>query len=415
VTSSSIAFSNSWEEICTPRTGVAQFTRLAFQGADLRPAWNALMETVTDDVPGSGMGMDLSVIAQLLGDKDTGLAIQRDTLKIQQLYRLNPEQGVSRLRVLAIAAASDIGANTPIEFLVEGSGVHLATYYVVPGAALPNPMPEHDVAIVVAPATADGKDALDAVDAMADAWPRPILNRPGDIRNLERDRLFHRLQGIEGLVIPATERARRRDLAAVAARELALTSVLADGAFPIIIRPPGSHAGFGLAKIDDADGLRDYLSERPEEELFVSHYIDYASEDGRFRKFRLVVIDGKAFACHMAIADEWKVWYLNGDMAASIPNRIEEAAFMQFFDGEFASRHRGALTAMARAIGLDYFIVDCAETREGDLLIFEADNAAIVHDMDPPSVYPYKSAQMQKIFSAFVEMLCRRSRKSCAA
>jgi hypothetical protein len=412
MTASAIAFSNAWDEICTPRSGLAPFTRQAFQGADLRPSWNALMETVTDDVSGSGTGMDLSVIAQLLGDKETGLAIQRDTLKLQRLYRLNREQGASRLRLLAIAAASDIGANTPIEFLVEGAGINLATYYVVPGATLPNPMPEHDVAIVIAPATADGKDALDAVDAMAGIWPCPILNSPCAIRNLERDRLYRRLQGIEGLVIPPTARAKRTELAAVAGGELALASLLAEGAFPIIVRPLGSHAGFGLAKIDHTVGLSDYLDERSEDEFFVSRYIDYASGDGRFRKYRLAAIDGKAFACHLAIADEWKVWYLNGDMAASIPNRVEEAAFMRFFDEEFASRHGAALTKMARAIGLDYFIVDCAETPDGDLLIFEADNVAIVHDMDPPNVYPYKSAQMRKIFSAFVEMLCRRSGKS---
>jgi len=54
-------------------------------------------------------------------------------------------------------------------------------------------------------------------------------------------------------------------------------------------------------------------------------------------------------------------------------------------------------------------LVDCAETREGDLLIFEADHCAIVHDMDPVNVYPYKPAQMQKIFSAFVAMIERHA------
>ena len=47
-------------------------------------------------------------------------------------------------------------------------------------------------------------------------------------------------------------------------------------------------------------------------------------------------------------------------------------------------------------IGLDYFTVDCAETKNGSLLIFEADNTAIVHDMDPPDIFPYKSPQMRK-------------------
>jgi hypothetical protein len=37
--------------------------------------------------------------------------------------------------------------------------------------------------------------------------------------------------------------------------------------------------------------------------------------------------------------------------------------------------------------------------------MFEADNAAIVHNMDPPDVFPYKAPQMRKIFDAFVAML----------
>jgi hypothetical protein len=131
-----------------------------------------------------------------------------------------------------------------------------------------------------------------------------------------------------------------------------------------------------------------------------------------FRKYRIALIDGKAFAVHMAIADEWKVWYLNADMALSPSNRLEEARFMQYFDETFATRHAQALAAMSAAIGLDYVLVDCAETRNGELLIFEADHCAIVHDMDPVNVYPYKPAQMHKIYAAFVDMLKRRAVKA---
>jgi hypothetical protein len=33
----------------------------------------------------------------------------------------------------------------------------------------------------------------------------------------------------------------------------------------------------------------------------------------------------------------------------------------------------------------------------------------IVHDMDPPDLYPYKGPQMKKIFKAFREMLHSRA------
>jgi hypothetical protein len=65
---------------------------------------------------------------------------------------------------------------------------------------------------------------------------------------------------------------------------------------------------------------------------------------------------------------------------------------------------------MIERIGLDYFTVDCAENRRGELLIFEADNTAVVHNMDSPELFPYKAPQMCLIFEAFAAMLSRRAR-----
>ena len=142
----------------------------------------------------------------------------------------------------------------------------------------------------------------------------------------------------------------------------------------------------------------------------VGQWVDYAGDDGLFRKYRIVFIDGRPFAGHMAIADRWDVWYLNAGMSVSASKRREEEAFMRSFDINFARRHEVALTAMADWIGLDYFTVDCAESKNGSLLIFEADNTAIVHNMDPPNIFPYKAPQMRKIFHAFAAMLNRRAR-----
>ena len=64
---------------------------------------------------------------------------------------------------------------------------------------------------------------------------------------------------------------------------------------------------------------------------------------------------------------------------------------------------------MSRRVGLDYFIVDCAENQNGELLVFEADNTAVVHNMDSPAVFPYKPPQMRKIFAAFAAMLSRHA------
>ena len=156
------------------------------------------------------------------------------------------------------------------------------------------------------------------------------------------------------------------------------------------------------------------MEQRGEDSFFVSPFVDYAGKDGLFRKYRIAMIDGRPFPVHMAIAEEWKVWYLNADMALNVAHRTEEAKFMQFFDENFGRRHARALAELARRVDLDYFLIDCAETRDGDLLVFEADHCAIVHDMDPVNVYPYKPGAMKKLFEAFGGMLRRRAAKAAS-
>jgi hypothetical protein len=97
-------------------------------------------------------------------------------------------------------------------------------------------------------------------------------------------------------------------------------------------------------------------------------------------------------------------------MSNSAPKRLEEETFMRTFDIGFARRHQTALKGMAERVGLDYFTIDCAENKRGELLVFEADNTAVVHNMDSPELFPYKPPQMRAIFEAFAAMLCRRAR-----
>ena len=397
---------------CPERIGLARLTKAAEAGHDLRPLWRRLISRLLDDSIEPGEGLDLSVIAQLLGDKETGLAIQRAILSSHQLFRSPCAARPPHLRVLALAAATDIGSNTPIEFLLESSGIELTTLYVLPDIGWPDWLPPHDVAMVVAADSDDCRGALDKIAFAAPNWPRPLVNAPELICRLDRDKLHGLLEGVEGLDIPRTAIATREQLMKLSQSALALAEICADLTFPVIARPRGSHAGKGLAKLDAAAALHAYLGEHPEELFFVSRFIDYRSNDGSFRKYRLALIDGKPYACHLAIADRWDIWYMNAEMAASESKRREEETFMRTFDVGFAQRHGAALAGLAERVGLDYFTVDCAETRDGSLLVFEADNTAIVHDMDSPEIFPYKVPQMRKVFDAFAAMLHRRAGRS---
>ena len=114
---------------------------MAVAGIDLRPLWRTLIAKVIDGTIKAGEGLDLSLIAQLLGDKPAGLAIQNEILSSHQLFRSPCAVTKPRLRVLALAAATDMGSNMPIEFLLEQSDIELMTLYVIPEIELPDRCP----------------------------------------------------------------------------------------------------------------------------------------------------------------------------------------------------------------------------------------------------------------------------------
>jgi hypothetical protein len=66
--------------------------------------------------------------------------------------------------------------------------------------------------------------------------------------------------------------------------------------------------------------------------------------------------------------------------------------------------------AIAAALQLDYFCVDCALTPDGDVLVFECDPTAFVHCReDPDDVFAYKFAHVPAIFAALDALLDARS------
>src|SRR3977135_4323209 len=225
---------------CADRIGFARLTTMPFRGADLRPLRDELISTVAGGSSGAGEGLDLSLITQLLGDKQTGIAIQAEVLAFHQLFRSPCSAEKPKLRVLALAAAIDMGGNTPIEFLLEESGIELLTLYVIPGIELPAPLPDHDVAIVVASDSEECRDALGIIDRVPARWPRPMLNPPRLVCNLDRDKLHRLLRGIEGLDVPATLCVTRAQLSEVAQSSLLFADIAAELQFPIIVRPRGS-------------------------------------------------------------------------------------------------------------------------------------------------------------------------------
>lgn len=152
-----------------------------------------------------------------------------------------------------------------------------------------------------------------------------------------------------------------------------------------------------------------YLSQWPDRFHYVARYIDYASSDRLYRKYRVVLIDGQPFACHLAISSHWIVHYISAEMGLDKAKQREEAQALLNFDTELGLRHDRVFKDIAKVLGLDYVVLDCAELPDGRLLLFEADSRGLIHAADPIGTFPYKTAVMQKAFDAFEALLQRRT------
>lgn len=389
----------------TPFLGLAPFLRMSIAGIDLLPISQDMLARAHDS-DDANLWMNLSTIMLCLRQRDIGLAIQAQALEMKRVYHLAASEQPAKLRLLLLMAPGDLAANTPLDCLLENSDIDLDFYYVSPDASLISPIPEHDALIVAMSESDENRSILASLEQVLAHWPKPVINAPQNIPATDRNTASMLLQNAPGLLIPLTLRASRPALLNIATGNTRLHELFEDCDFPVIVRPVGSQAGRDLDKIDGPEGMAVYLAKVDEAEFFLSRFIDYSGKDGLFRKFRVAMIDGVAFACHMAVSSNWMVHYVNAGMYDDAQKRIEEACFMEHF-GDFAQRHRSALDGIYRRMKLDYFCIDCAETQEGRLLVFEVDHIMVVHAMDPEDLFPYKLPHMKKIQKVFRDFLFR--------
>lgn len=387
--------------------GLAPLFTVACLGIDLTPVRQTLLNCLAVNAADSAAMMDLAITEQLLRNPDKGLEWQQQALRHDRIYRSSWPALPGALRILAFKCEGDISANTPVEFLLKDSGSILYSYYVDPERDMLSVVPEHDVAIVLVGESDTARPVIAKIQEATKTWPLPVLNIPERILRLSRDQAYAHVAGIRGLVMPGTVRVDRETLATGAADPESLLALLSDAVFPLIVRPVGSHAGRGLAKLESALTIKAYLDEHHGPQFYLSRFVEYRSPDGQYRKYRIVWIDGRAYPVHMAIAKDWKIWYLNANMGDDLKKRAEEAAFITSFSRTFAARHADALSEVVSRFGLDYVGVDCAETLDGSLLLFEADISLAVHDLDSPTVFPYKRPAIGNICSAFRDMLAK--------
>tara|TARA_R110002072_G_scaffold1369_6_gene11267 strand:+ start:22620 stop:23822 length:1203 start_codon:yes stop_codon:yes gene_type:complete len=388
-----------------PLIGQAALMQMMFNGDDLSSTANSLLENARIDPMNAEALLDLSTILLLRGDQSVGLSMQLEALSIRQQFNIQPG---SALRLLVLKTPGDFMANSPVEFLIRSADIETDILFIAPD--LPYPVTiDHDL---VYNGISEGKQNMPALRMAATLlkqWGKPLINRAEEVPLLSRDRACEILDALPGTYMPQNLLLSREEVQLMAATSHQLSEFLVQDRFPILVRPVDSHAGAGLKRLSSQAEILAYLDQETADHFYVAPFVDYRSSDGKFRKYRIAFVKGSPYLCHMAISDNWMIHYLNAGMTESTLKRAEEERAMNHFRQEFGLRHEDALSAVGSAFDLEYFGIDCAESQDGQLLIFEAGNAMVVHDMDPLDMFPYKAPLMQELFVDFQHMLMEKA------
>jgi len=337
---------------------------------------------------------------------DQGDEARRLFRHAQRLRPLSKRAGIKAEADFSVLLLLAPGAsNTPSDYLVGRAGYDSYFLGVMPDAEYDLDLLRRsgDVVVNLISDVDHGRDILPVALDLVERIGRPTINHPAKIMATGREEIAARLAGLPRCRIPRTIRLSGGALAAPDGDD-----ALAGFSFPLLVRLSGTHGGEAFDKLADAASVAAFVADRPDADYYVTEYVDYRSEDGYFRKYRLIFTDGRILPYHLAIGDQWKVHHFRTDMANQDWMRREEEAFVDDPAGVFDAGHWAALRAIGAAIGLDYFGIDCSLDRDGNIVVFEVNATMLVHR--GTSVFSYKEPAIARIKDAFDAMLTKAAR-----
>jgi tetratricopeptide (TPR) repeat protein len=340
-------------------------------------------------------------IKQTMGDIDAAEAAYAAATQIRPLVRRHAIKSPPDFRLLALYAP--FNGNTPIQYLFKDATYDIDTLAFF-GPGEPDSSSIRDIHVIFnLISDADQAEAmLPAAARLAEKLGKPVVNAPSKILRTTRDAVADLLPGIPACRVPRVLRLDAGTDVSVAA----LAGIL-PFTFPVLSRPAGTHGGDDFEKIESLDELARFLARRPDNDHYVIEYVDYASSDGHFRKYRFIFVGEEVLPCHLAIGNDWKVHHVSTDMANQPWMQQEEAAFLANPAAIFNAAHYQALRVVRERFGLDYFGIDCGLDPDGRLVVFEVNASMLVHDDN--AEFPYKDPFVRVIKNAFDAMLRNRA------
>lgn len=250
--------------------------------------------------------------------------------------------------------------------------------------------------------------ALDIAARLAESAGTPVINAPRLVMQSGRFQNAERLGKIPNVITPRMAAFTKHDLNT----GRALTKISEAGiAFPCLVRPPGFHSGDYFMRIEDAAALHLRTLLLPGEDFIAIEFMDSRANDGLFRKFRVMRIDGTLYPIHLAVSSQWKVHYFSSEMDRNAAHREEEENFLRDFNGYLGNAAVEALERIAETLGLDYCGMDFGIDTAGRLQLFEANATMRIYPPGSEKQWDYRRAPLAHALRAAQNMLTEFARR----
>jgi TPR repeat/Tetratricopeptide repeat len=292
-------------------------------------------------------------------------------------------------------------ADVPIRHLLDDKVFR--TFVVLPNVYDPDvPLPPHDIVFNAIGDADSCALALDRAVTLMERTFAPVINSPAAVLGTGRAANSRRLGEIPGVVAPLIANLPRKLLSSA---DTAATLEHKGFRFPLLLRAPGYHNGRHFLRVETADSLASALHQLPGEELTAIQCLDARAADGKYRKYRVMMIGGWLYPLHLAISTSWKIHYVTADMAEDAEHRTEEAKFLQDMPGVLGPQAMGALADVQEAMGLDYAGIDFGLSPSGEILLFEANATMTVVPPGRDPRWDYRRTAVQRVEDAVRKML----------
>jgi len=304
------------------------------------------------------------------------------------------------IRVIVLISA--MGGNVPTHSFLDDRFFQI-TMIVSEYFDLAEPLPDHDMVFNAVGDVEICSEALAAATRIAAKSSAPIINPPAAVIPTSRAANAQRLQGIPGLIAPKIVTLPRGE---VTAENLTRQGFV----FPLLMRRPGFHGGEHFVQVDSADQLGLHLDSLPGDDITVIQYIDVRSADGKWRKYRAMMIDDEIFPLHAAVSRNWKIHYFSADMRDNADHRQEDADFLNDMPKVLGPRAMAALKQIQTTLELDYAGIDFGLTPDGDVVLFETNATMVVNPPDPDELWDYRRPPVKRILDAVRRIFLKRLR-----